>query len=473
MRLIPDSLRGRLVASVILVFMGANAVLVISGYRAAVHEVDELFDAELAHYARVLNGLVISAMDEPDAGLRRSLIEHGWDPAGHPGTHAAAPSGHAYESKIAFQAWLPDGRLVARSRSAPENALAPASPGFGRTEIGGVAWRVFTLTDDEHDLSIQVGQQLSIREELERAIALRGVEESLYSIPLILALVWLTVGLGMRPLRRLSNLIARRDYDNLQSLPVQDREPSELRPIRRSLNALFGRLKDARMRERRFLDEAAHELRTPLAALQVHAENALHSEDGAERDRCLRDLVRAGNRAGHLATQLLTLARLESEGEDPPLGPVSLSSVLEEELVLLAAMVRARGQRISVHMPADLPEARGNADLLAIAVRNLLDNAIRYSPAGSTVRVTGRAEGAGVALEIVDEGPGIPAPKREQVWERFARLNGRGEGGTGLGMAIVARIVDRHGASVRLGAGPDGCGLKVTLDLPRMDEKRA
>lgn len=473
MRWLPRSLRGRLLVGLITVFLVADVGLMLSGYLAARHEVDELFDAELAHYARVLDGLVASMDDEAAEELRWLLKERGWDPAAHPGVHAASQTGHAYESKLAFQVWSPSGKLIAGSRSAPPEPLAEKRAGYATTAVSGVQWRTFTLINPDQGRVIQAGQQMSIRQELERSIALRSMDEVLYAVPLFGVLVWITVGFGLRPLSRLTQLIGKRDYDNLRPLEVLEREPRELRPITLALDALFLRLANSRFRERRFIDEAAHELRTPLAALQLHAENALSATDDAERRRCLEELLAATGRASHLATQLLTLARLESETGLPASGPVSLYSVVEEELVLLAPLARARGQKISVTIPEGLPEVHGNADLLAIAVRNLLDNAIRYSPRGGTVRITACQEDGRTVLVISDEGPGIDPHARGRVWERFARLDNYGENGSGLGLAIVARIVDGHRAEIELGEGPGGRGLSVAIRFAEGPEKRA
>lgn len=469
----PRSLRGRLLAGLLLVFLVADMLLMLAVYLAARHEVDELFDAELAHYARVLDGLVASVDDSVAAELRRALIKRGWEPAAHAGTHGASRSGHAYESKLAFQVWSGSGQLVAGSRGAPQDRLAAMQPGFATEETSGVRWRTFTLFNPDRDWVIQAGQQMAVREELEERIALRSIDEVVYAVPLLGVLAWITVSASLRPLSRLSKLIGKRDYDNLRALDRVYPEPVELQPITRALNALFQRLADARARERRFVDEAAHELRTPLAALRLHAENALSESDEAERRRCLEELVDASARAGHLATQLLTLARLESEAGLPTSMPVSLSSVVEEEAVLLAPLARARGQTISVAIPEGLPDVKGNADLLAIAIRNLLDNAIRYSPAGSTVRVAAREENGGIVLAISDRGPGIEAHARDRVWERFARLGQRGADGSGLGLAIVARIMDRHEARIELAEGDRGQGLSVIIRLGSAPKKVA
>jgi two-component system sensor histidine kinase QseC len=241
--------------------------------------------------------------------------------------------------------------------------------------------------------------------------------------------------------------------------------PSEVRPLVERLNELFSRIHASVERERAFTADAAHELRTPLAAIRAQAEVARASEDDASRRRALGQVIAGCDRAARLSEQLLTLARLESGEWRERLGPCDLAVVAREVVAELAATAHTRG--VALAFVASGPASvRGDAPLLHVLIRNLVDNAVRYGAAGEQVRVSLETQAAGVLLRVEDEGPGIAASERAFVLGRFRRGLGTKESGAGLGLAIVQRIAELHEASLTLAEGPHGRGLSVLVRFP-------
>ena len=357
----------------------------------------------------------------------------------------------------AIQVWDASGMLAYYSRNGAPLPLRSA--GFDTVSVGGEDWRVFTLQSP--DRTIQVAAPVTLRSGRAAAMALRILVPILASIPLYGLLIWLIVGEGLRPLTVIAGAIRRRDPGTLQPLP-QAGLPEEVAPMVSELNALLGRLREALERQKRFTADAAHELRSPLTALQVQLDMMARARS-PEESRAALDALRSGmKRAGRLVEQMLTMARLEPRREHAPRACVQLEQIASEVVGGLEPLAEAR--RIELRLERLEPSAvQGDAQALHALVRNLLDNAIRYTPAGGVVRLSAFAE-QGQALVIVeDSGPGIPAAERARVFDRFYRLPGSSAEGSGLGLAIVRQVADAHGAQVALDDGADGKGLRVTV----------
>jgi signal transduction histidine kinase len=261
----------------------------------------------------------------------------------------------------------------------------------------------------------------------------------------------------MRPLDAVAAEIAARAPDRLTPLAPQQ-APSEIRPLAQAINALFARVEETLENERRFTADAAHELRTPLAALAAQAEVASRARDDDERRHAMDQLAASLRRTTRLVDQMLTLARLDHEGRA---GATSVRLDLLAEEVCAAHGPLAFDKRIALELTATPTTVSGNGDMLRVLLRNLVDNALRYTPSGGQVTVT-VAEGS---LSVEDSGPGIPAEERSRVFERFHRLAGQETEGSGLGLSIVRRIAERHGAELRLATSSTG-GLSVSLAFP-------
>ena len=438
------SLRRRLLVLLLGTVLAAWLATALFTYFDARHEIGEMLDAQLAQSA----GLIAAQLEHE--------IEDDHD--------EAAPRQYKYARKIAFQVWDRKGRLVLRSAGAPETRLQSQSEGYGDATIGGKRWRVFSRLDEHRHYVVQVAERYEFRDGLAQSVASHLLHPLYFALPALALLVWLAVGAGLAPLAGVAREVARRDPDNLAPLDP-GRSPREVLPLVAALNALFGRLKDSLEQERRFTADAAHELRTPLAAVKTQAQVALGATGEAERSRALANVVAGTDRASRLVEQLLVLARLDPQTALPTGQPVDLHELARQGVAELAPAAAAKGVEMGL-APGEATPVAGDAVLLAVLLRNLLDNAVRYTPSGGEVEVSvGRTSG-GASLAVVDSGPGIPEAERGKVFERFHRLLGSGEDGSGLGLSIVRRIADLHRATVVLGEGPGGRGLRVEVTFP-------
>jgi two-component system sensor histidine kinase QseC len=365
---------------------------------------------------------------------------------------------------VAFQVWERGRTLRVHSANAPNQRLSPETDGFSDVAIEGRAWRVFSTWADRRRLLIQVGEERAGRERLAAAIATNLVTPMVLALPALAALVWLGVRWGTRPLATLRAQVVDRDPDNLAPLEVA-RPPAEVAPLVASLNRLLARVRASIEGERRFTADAAHELRTPVAAVRAHAEVARAATGEPERRAALDGVLAGCDRAARAIEQLLTLARLDPGDPAGHHAPCDLRLVAKDVLAELAPAAVARGVDVELD-PGPPATVRGNRGLLAVLVRNLADNAVRASPAGGRVRVDVERDGALVRLTVTDQGPGIAPDHREALGQRFYRVPGSGEAGTGLGLSIAKRIAEIHRASVRFGEGEGGRGLRVAAEFP-------
>jgi two-component system sensor histidine kinase QseC len=374
------------------------------------------------------------------------------------------PRQYKQERKIAFQVWDRSDALLLRSASAPETRLSERDEGYADAVIDGKRWRIFSRRDESGRYVVQVGERYELRDELAESVAGHLMHPLAVALPVLALLIWFAVGAGLAPLGRLAAEVGRRAPDNLAPLE-ESRTPREVRPLLGALNTLFARLRALLEQERRFTADAAHELRTPLAAVKTQAQVALGAVDAEERARALAHVVTGTDRAAHLVEQLLMLARLDPQTALAQARPASLRDLAAE---CVAAQAPAAAQKnVGVGLAAeDDGLIAGDSTLLAVLLRNLVDNAVRYSPAGGEIEVSiGREDGT-VVLRVTDNGPGIPEAERSRVFERFYRVLGSGEEGSGLGLSIVKRIADLHRASIALAAGPGGRGLKMSVAFP-------
>jgi len=444
------SLRRRLLVILLWSFAAAWLLLAAMSYFSARHEIEELFDAQLAQSARVLLGLTLHEIEEenePDIA--------GIDIVG-------VPWGHKYEEKIAFQIWSGE-KLLLRSPNAPVAPMTSAS-GYRDELIETKPWRVFLLADPAHNVRIAVGESYEIRDELIFDILFNTLLPILLTLPLLALIIWTGVGRGLGPLKKVAGEIAQRSPSQLQPLAVRD-TPEEIRPLADSLNRLLGRLDEALESERRFTANAAHELRTPLAGLKTQAQVALRATSEPQRIQMLNKILEGVDRATHLVGQMLTLARLDPDAAAAQHEPVDL--VQTAVAVVAERAPSALEKNIEIELTEDSRGVvNGDAAALAILIRNLVDNAIRYTPPGGRVEVSVATREDGITITVTDNGPGIPELERARVFERFYRAPGSGGQGCGLGLSIAQRIAELHGASIELAAPVTGSGLRVMVRFP-------
>lgn len=396
--------------------------------------------------------------------LRRSLLEEDSNER-----FELPPSQQYRGDRTTFQVWsLPDRRLVLRSPEAPVQPLSPRfEDGFHDSDIGGEVWRVYALSDAFDQVQVQVARAESGL----RAEALASFKRSLVIVSalflMLAAATWMGVRQAFRLVDRAGEAIQRRAPFDLAPLPL-DGLPGELHPYVQSINALLLRLQAAMDHERRFLADAAHELRTPLAALSAQTELLLQGIAGTPAAEAGTKLRAVAQRTARLAEQLLDQARMDAvseKGSDPE------TVALDQLVVLLvrdgeAAAARKR-QRIQLDVQAC--EVRGRMDTLGVLVRNLFDNALRYTPDDGQIAVAcGPAQDGGAWLRVADDGPGIAPPERVRVFDRFYRGAGvgAGAGGSGIGLSLVAQIAARHGATVAFAPGLNGRGVGLVVTFP-------
>lgn len=366
-------------------------------------------------------------------------------------------------------------RFVTGHRGLPLPAAGPASgkpvyyDGIYNDEpirIAALSIPVAGLPQDQDHVLVVVGETLNKRRTLASEILLGMLLPELLLVGLIGLLIWHGVARGLRPLIDLQAEISNRSHRDLSPLPVQN-APGEMRALVSAMNGLLARLSDALSAQQRFIADAAHQLRTPLAGLRTQTELALRLNDAEEVRRSLRQIDTATARTTHLVNQLLSLARAEP-GADRHYAPQPLDLTELARTATMEWVPRALDRNIDLGFEDGFPNAwiSGNAMLLAEMIGNLLDNAIRYTPPGGQVTVSVRQQGAGCALTVDDNGPGIPPAERERVFERFHRLLGNGADGCGLGLAIVREIALGHGAAVRLETGASGKGTRIKVEFP-------
>jgi two-component system OmpR family sensor kinase len=406
-----------------------------STYYKARHEARELFDYQLKQLALSVSSQRISL---PSEGQRNNRDED-----------------------FVIQIWDRDQKLFYSSR--PEAQIPIQSvPGYAFVATPAGRWRVYGMRD--RDKLIQTAQSLDIWQELAAGMAVRVVWPLLVILPLLGALVWLTVYRGLRPLTSVTRAVRARSPAALQPLP-ESGLPEEVQPLVHALNDLLGRLGRAMAAQKGFIADAAHELRTPLTAVQLQLEEARLAKTGEEREAAFDDLQRGVSRAIHLVAQLLTLARLEPEVSQSVFQRVDLSEIARLVVAEQTPLAHAREVDLGI---SDAVESvvQGDPEALRVMLGNLVDNAVHYSPAGGRVDVAVIHSDHRALLSVVDEGPGIPVADRGRVFDRFFRGTELDVPGSGLGLAIVKSIAERHLATIELDSGPGGRGLVVRVSFP-------
>jgi two-component system OmpR family sensor kinase len=429
-----NSIRRRLLAALLGALLLAGLAGAAATFLSARGEVDRLLDEELRQVA-------LSLRDHAQLDLAR--LERGTsDP----------------ELRVLVQIWDPAFDRPYSSRIASPLPRQSAE-GYATVEHEGRSWRIYTALSSKQ--TIQVGQPTKLRTELAALTAARLLLPVLAILPLLGLLGWWIVGRGLAPLGALADALARRAPTSLDPLPVME-SPVEVQPLVHSLNDLLARLGDAFDTQRRFAADAAHELRTPLTALTLQIQLARRAESPEERAIALDRLEHGVKRSTRLVQQLLTMARLDPDAARPA-ATVDLAAlaaaVIDERKAL------AEQQRIAVSLTARPVTMAGQEDGLRILLTNLVDNALRYTPAGGSVLVRVWPDGDQARIEVSDTGPGIAEEERERVFDRFYRGRNAPAGGSGLGLAIVRQVATLHGGSIVLDESPSG-GLLVSARFP-------
>ena len=431
-----SSLRARLLVFLLAAIVLAGSVQGLLAYRGALAEADALFDYHMQQTALALrSGLPVDAR-----GLGPGL----------------EPEDENHEFIV--QVWTNEGLRIF------ESAVGAALPqiavlGFTDVQARGGTYRVFSL--QTRSQVIQVAQNMAVRRSMARTLALRTLAPLAAMAPLLALAVWWGVRRSLAPVERVRRQLAQRQADDLS--PVSDAQlPDEVQPLVGELNLLFERVQHAFDAQQHFVADAAHELRSPLAALRLQLQGLQRAgvHDEAARAAAIERLSAGIDRATRLVEQLLALARQEAGGA--PAEPVDLRAVAQLALADVAPAAQARQMDLGL-LDSETVTVPGNAEALRMLARNLLDNAIKYTPPGGRVDVQVRAVDGHAELTVEDSGPGIPPEHRERALQRFVRVTGDAAPGSGLGLAIVQAVAQAHGASVALDASPRLGGLRVTV----------
>lgn len=410
------------------------------------HELDELLDGHLAQAAAL-------------------LVVHQTQAEGDEDELANAHSPHKYAPRVAFQVFH-HGVLTLRSSNAPLEPLSPKESGFDTVrDPQGQSWRILATTGAEPDVRVVVAERLEARHAILGALARSVLLPLGLALPALALALWWSVRQGLRPLHALRQTLEQRRPDALA--PVDGAHlPAELQPLVGALNALMQRIAEVLASERRFTADAAHELRTPIAAIRMQAQVAQGAgTDDAARSHALQATLAGCDRATRLVEQLLALARLEAHNSSAPVLACDAAQVTRAVLADLAPTALARQQTVEFDAPGPAPLAVDEM-ALRMLVRNLVDNALRYSPEGARVQVQIVPTPGQLCWQIDDSGPGLEAAALPRLGERFFRVLGSGQSGSGLGWSIVRRIARVQGADIVVEPSPTLGGLRVQVRWP-------
>ena len=464
----PSIYRQLLHGTVLALLLGLSVSAVLS-YLATRHEVAELFDAQLIENTRVLKGFINHPATDADWFRLQLSLQEAASPRQLAVQSAAVQSlgrSHAYEKKLAVQVWSADARLVVRSPSAPNHALAPLKTGLTVFDGQQHDWQVYTVWLEQNQHWLVVAEQLDIRAELSLNILASVLFGMLFGFAIALWGVRRQLKVGLLPLRVLGSLIQRRSVDDL--IPIQlSQTPAELQPVVDELNLLLDRLQNSLSREKRFLADAAHELRTPLAVILLQVQQAL-SLPPAQQQVVLNKLLSSVQRNQQVVEQLLLLARLDSDQAQFQPVLLSFDQLVREVAAQLVPLALLRG--IELVCDAEPVTLYAESALLMALLRNLLDNAIRHSPDQAIIQIVLSGDEVWVRLEIMDQGGGIPEQQVGAMLQRFGQGERADRCGAGLGLAIAQTITRRHGGTLTLHNHDDPVsgqrGLRVTVQLP-------
>lgn len=454
------SIRRRLVSGTLACMIVILGGIGIVAHERARHESEEIFSARLATSARVLEALVARQLEKATISspiviaLPKELeMATGDEPQ---------ESGHPYETKIAFQVRDVDGRLLARSSSAPDVALGTRKAGFSTNTIGNEVWQVFALQSG--GVWVFAAEKDEVRREMANELGTSILLPLIGGGLLMLLAVNIVLSRNMTALRELARRIATREPESLARIELPE-TPVELAPIVHELNDLMERVKAAFEREKRFIDAAAHEIRTPIAALKIHVENALRAESLQERESSLAEALVGLRRTTKLAEQLLSYSRLTAKIDSAEFRPVSLDEVCRDVVAEQEPLLAQRGQTIGFDTQHDCIVSADPYKLHRL-LQNLIDNASQYGAPRGDILVAIEKRGGEILLSVANDGPPIPEDEVEKIFAPYYRVPGNGSPGSGLGLAIVKEIADQHKAGVSISRKADGQGNIVTVSFP-------
>ncbi len=440
------SLKKRILLWISIPVLISSILILLLAFLFSWHEIEEVYDAQMVHTAKTLLQLTEHEIEENEE-VNISLG------AENPNLK------HHYENKTTFRVWKGD-RLVLQSHRAKDFGDIQAPPGFSNQTVKEKPWRFFVFIDTEKNIKIETAERYAIRYELIGQLMLSLIIPMAILIPLLLFIVWLGIRQSIAPLTTLSAAVDTREIDDLD--PIQSYKiPLEISPLVEALNRLFLRIGDSFKREREFTDHAAHELRTPLAAMKTQTQVLIKKASSMpDCQEGLENLNATIDRSAHLIEQLLSLARLQNESLQ--MEPVDLSECILDALGEITRAANLKNQTLHVDISRNVIIS-GQKNSLFMMIRNLLDNAVKYTPENGKIDISLNKEGL---FTIADNGPGISDNDKKRVFNRFVRSDKTGQNGSGLGLSIVQWVADTHRANITLSDNAPQ-GLIVTVSFRR------
>ncbi len=442
------SLRRRLLIYLLICAPVVWLLAVTASSMRARAEVNELFDTEMIRLARQIQLTLMAVRIEDDA----------------PGVPASPPGGEADLDDLAIAVWDRRGELVLVDREGAQLPARPDGSGFVDITVNGLPWRAYYLQSPQGEWLVAAGQNLHERDELVYDLIGSQLIPWLLMLPILLLAMGWAVREALAPMRAVARELQQRGADDLQAIPV-DSAPVELQPMLQAMNGLFERIETTLARERRFTADAAHELRTPLAVLALQWDRLRGASAADEREQAMQALQAGIERMGRLVDQMLRLARLEALSDLPQSAVLDWPVLAREAMSEVLPLAERRAIQFDCLWPASpqaAPPWRGDAHLMTVLLRNLLDNAARYAPQGSTVTLRFGHD----RLTVENAGAALSAQDLASLGERFHRPEGQPETGSGLGVSIARRIAGLHGLVLSYHAHADGAGVVAELSRP-------
>jgi two-component system sensor histidine kinase QseC len=436
-----------LLSSITLVIFVAS----LRGYQRSMEELQALFDGQLLQKAELLGHDVrtqLAAGEVPDVAI------------------SSFPSGGGKTSWL-YQVWRDTERCcVLRSAGTPETPLLESVAGFQEMNYRGYRWRALVVPDAASGLWLLLAERDDLRYRIADRVVIAVLTPIVLGLPILALIIWGVVSRGMQPISRLASELESRGAGGLKAIELRG-VPRELEVLANSANDLLRRLEASFQREKRFAADAAHELRTPIAAIRVHLQNLV--DEFSEPGHSMQKLREGVDRLSHLVEQTLVLNRVAPDQYMANFVLLDLYGIAQQVIADRYPLVEARKQEIQLE--GEPTEIRGDRFGIEMLVLNLVSNAIKYTPESGHIEVGVSRLGDRVHLYVMDSGPGIPESEYQRVFERFYRVGGdrhnSGVSGCGLGLSIVQRIVVLHGAEIELAPSRFGSGLKVTVIFPR------
>lgn len=464
------SLRSQLLFRVIIVsilLVGSTAWV---GYKDVGEETRELFDGQLARSARLILSLAEAQSGESGfSRIQKYLDENGLSIMYidfEESEDNVTEHEQQYETKLAFQIWDNVGNLLVKSYNAPIEPMSAENNGFNYLDIDNFSWRTFSMFSRNGQYRCITAERIDVRNDLIDKISHDLFYLFIILVPALALLIYLSIDHGLKPLQRLASQIDNRSGDNLDFIS-NDYKFSEIVTIKNALNHLLHRLKETLAREKRITSDAAHELRTPLAAIRLHTELAKTAKNQQQKNESLDQIIHSVDRTTHLVEQLLALARLEPELLTKDFTKINLTELIVEECALISPLAIEKNIDMSFD-GVKVNTIRGNDPSLRLLIRNLLSNAISYTPAAGNIVISLTQTDQRVVLAVEDSGPGISEGDRERVMERFYRAENHQTMGCGIGLSIVDRVVQMHQGTLQLLQADHSQGLKVEILLPKL-----